>query len=248
MTQPLLDLFGKNPEFFVAGNYSRAQIVLFALLIALVPPLVGIGLTAAAIFFDRRVGTVVFAAVIAVLAWALVLAMLRTLEVDSAVLVFTLTLLAGLAVAVLVVRTRGAQLFASYLAVANLLFVGSFIFFSRTAELVTSDSGGDVGAVEVPELRGSGRRGRARRAPGGVDHAQRRFDQRCALPGLRRAGGGEHVVPQHVQPRQPHQSRDPGDPHGARPRRRRPADLPRSSAQPVHPPRRANYRCGGTSR
>ena len=37
VAQPLLDLFGNNPEFFVAGNYSRAQIVGFALLIALVP-------------------------------------------------------------------------------------------------------------------------------------------------------------------------------------------------------------------
>ena len=27
VAQPLLDLFGNNPEFFVAGNYSRAQIV-----------------------------------------------------------------------------------------------------------------------------------------------------------------------------------------------------------------------------
>ncbi len=48
VTQPLLDLFGQNPEFFVAGNYSRAQIVWFALLIALVPPLVGIAATALA--------------------------------------------------------------------------------------------------------------------------------------------------------------------------------------------------------
>ncbi len=48
VVQPLLDLFGRNPEFFVAGNYSTAQIVWFALLITLVPPLVGIAAIAVA--------------------------------------------------------------------------------------------------------------------------------------------------------------------------------------------------------
>ena len=48
VAQPLLDLFGRNPEFFVAGNYSTGQIVWFALLITLVPPLVGIAAIAAA--------------------------------------------------------------------------------------------------------------------------------------------------------------------------------------------------------
>ena len=31
VAQPVLDIFGRNPEFFVAGNYSSSQIVLFAL-------------------------------------------------------------------------------------------------------------------------------------------------------------------------------------------------------------------------
>ena len=42
VAQPVFDLFGRNPQFFVAGSYSSSQIVLFALVVALVPPAVGI--------------------------------------------------------------------------------------------------------------------------------------------------------------------------------------------------------------
>ena len=154
VAQPLLDLFGKNPEFFVAGNYSRGQIVAFALLITLVPPLVGIALTAVATVIDRRAGTIVFGVVCAALAGAFVLAVLRTLDVDATLLVFALAVAGGLGIAALIIRTRGARLFASYLAAANLLFVGSFLFFSPTSELVSGGSTGDLGSVHVPPLRG----------------------------------------------------------------------------------------------
>ena len=111
VTQPLLDLFGKNPEFFVAGNYSRAQIVLFALLIAFVPPLVGIALTAAASVVDRRAGTVVFGTVIAGLAAALVARRAAHARSRLRRFVFALAVLAGLGVAVLVVRTAWCPAF-----------------------------------------------------------------------------------------------------------------------------------------
>jgi Sulfatase len=44
-------------------------------------------------------------------------------------------------------------MFASFLAVANLVFVASFLFFSPTAELVAGDGSLDVGAVDVPSVR-----------------------------------------------------------------------------------------------
>ncbi len=136
MAQPLLDLFGRNPEFFVAGNYSSGQIIWFALLIVVVPPVVGIGLTALATLIDRRLGSIVFGAVVAVLATAFGLALLRTLGLDQLLAVLVLVGLVGAGVTVLVLRRRGVQLFVSYLAVANLFFLGSFLFFSPASELV----------------------------------------------------------------------------------------------------------------
>lgn len=35
VTQPVLDLFGRNPEFFIAGRYRPSQIVVFGVLVAL---------------------------------------------------------------------------------------------------------------------------------------------------------------------------------------------------------------------
>jgi hypothetical protein len=154
VTQPLLDLFGQNPEFFVAGNYSRGQIVWFALLIAVVPPLVGIVATTLATLVNPTFGKVMFVTVVATLATAFGLALLRTLGLDQFVLVAVLALLVGAGVAALVLRTRGTQLFVSYLAVANLFFLGSFFLLSPTSELVAGGSSGDLGDVTVPALRG----------------------------------------------------------------------------------------------
>ena len=238
VAQPLLDLFGKNPEFFVAGNYSRIQIVLFALLIAVVPPLVGIGLTAAASFIDRRSGEVAFAIVVTVLAAALMLALLRTLEVDSTAVVLTLALVAGVGVALLVIRTRGGQLFASYLAAANLLFVGSFLFLSRTSELVAGESDGDIGSVEVPALRGPVvvvvldelPAATIMRGDGSIN--AERYPGFAALAEVstwfRNASSHDNYT---------HRAR-PGDPDRHARRRGRPTHVRRSPPQPVHPPRR----------
>src|SRR5262245_54138762 len=79
VTQPLLDLFGHNPEFFVAGRYNAEQIVWFALIVAFVPPLVGIIVVALASLLGRPVGTVVYDAIVALLATAVALATLRWL-------------------------------------------------------------------------------------------------------------------------------------------------------------------------
>ncbi len=154
VTQPLLDLFGRNPEFFVAGNYSSSQIVWFAVLIAVVPALAGIAVTVLATLIDRRLGKVVFGVVAAALATAFALGLLRTLGVDRVVVVAVIAVLLGVGAAVLVVRRRGMQLFVSYLAVANLFFVGSFIFLSETSELIAGGPAVDEGEVVVPPLEG----------------------------------------------------------------------------------------------
>ena len=154
VTQPLLDLFGRNPEFFVAGNYSRGQIVWFSLLVTMVPALVGIGAVAAATAIDRRAGTVAFGVVIAVFGATFVLAVLRNVGVDPAVLVVPLGLVGGAALAFAVLRSRGGRLLASYLAVANLAFLGLFLFGSRTAELVAGGSSLDLGSVTVGDVPG----------------------------------------------------------------------------------------------
>ena len=154
VTQPILDLFGKNPEFFVAGNYSSSQIVCFAVFVAVVPALIGAGIVAAVSLINRRAGDLAFAVVIGLFAAGFVLAVLRNVGVDPIVVVLLLGVVGGALAALVVYRTRGGRLLAGYLAVANLAFVGLFLFGSRTSELVAGGSSLDLGDVSVPDVPG----------------------------------------------------------------------------------------------
>src|SRR6266508_4102042 len=154
VVQPTLDLFGNNPEFFVAGNYATAQIVLFALIVALVPPAVGCAVVAIGMLINDRVGTIVFSVVVTVFGTALALAILRTVGIDPVVLVFVFGLAAGGALMFLVVRTQGGRLLATYLSAANLAFVGLFLLSSPASRLVTGSSDSSLGDVHVPPLSG----------------------------------------------------------------------------------------------
>jgi hypothetical protein len=113
VAQPLLDLFGRNPEFFVAGRYNAGQIVWFALVVAVVPPLVGIAVVVGATLVGRLVGVAVYVAVVALLATTLALLVLRWLDVDHAVVVLACSLGVGAALTLFVVKTRGGTLLAS---------------------------------------------------------------------------------------------------------------------------------------
>jgi hypothetical protein len=154
VAQPLLDLFGRNPEFFVAGNYTTAQIVWFAMLIVLAPPLIGIAAVVIATLINRRAGSIVYGIVVAIFGAAFVLALLRTIGVDPVVLVILVALVGGAAVVVLALRTRGGRLLLSYLAVANLAFIALFLFASPTSELIAGGDSGDVGEVSMPPPSG----------------------------------------------------------------------------------------------
>lgn len=155
IAQPLLDLFGRNPEFFVAGSYDRAEIVTFALAITLVPPAVGVGLVALAMAVSRRVGSVVFAFVVTLLSALFVLAVFRNADVDRAALALGGAVVFAAGMAFLVLRTRGGRLLAMYLSAANLVFVGMFFFASPTSALVSDPTPDpDLGRVDVPRPPG----------------------------------------------------------------------------------------------
>lgn len=155
ITQPVLGLFGDNAEFFVAGNYTTAQIVLFAALVTLTPALTLICITSVSSLVDRRVGGVVFDVAIGLLAAAFTLVVARTFGVGGVWIGVIAAAAVGVGAVYLVQRVRAAQMFVSYLAAANLLFVGLFLFVSPASELVASDnSAADIGTVAVPTTTG----------------------------------------------------------------------------------------------
>jgi hypothetical protein len=150
VTQPLLELFGRNPEFFVAGRYSSWQIVAFAAVVAVAPAALATALVALASAVHRRLGAIVFAVLAGVFGAAIGLVLLRSAEVSSTILVAVLAIAAGVAIAVLTTRTRAGRLLASYLALAAVVFLGLFLVASPASALVWGGGIGDRGRVDVP--------------------------------------------------------------------------------------------------
>lgn len=155
ITQPVLDLFGQNPEFFVAGRYGRSQIVAFALVVAFVPAVVASLLTGLGWLISPAIGTVVHGFMLVLLATAFGLGLVNTLGLEG----LWPASLAAAAIAAVIVwleKTRTpVRTFLSYLAVGNLVFVGLFLGHSATAPLVTGrDTAGALGSVTVPPLEG----------------------------------------------------------------------------------------------
>ena len=138
----------------------------------------------------------------------------------------------------LVLRTRGTRLFVSYLAVANLFFLGSFFFLSPTSELVAGGSSGDLGDVSVPTLRApvvvivldEFPAATIMRADGSFnDERYPGFAELASVSTWFRNASSQYNLTHRAVPIDPR--RHVG-------RRRRPADVGRPPAQPVHAARR----------
>jgi hypothetical protein len=136
--QPLFDLLGKNPTFFVAHDVEGSSLVFFALGVILVPPLVlfavlsAVRLVSAAAARYVRAGMVGFLLAVAVVtpldgtfAWSVTS---WVIALVAAVVAF------GYAYD----RFGGLRTFVSYLAFAPVIFVVIFLFFSPANALVSS--------------------------------------------------------------------------------------------------------------
>lgn len=154
VTQPVLDVFGRNPEFFVAGRYGTREIVLFALIVALVPAAVAVAATTGAWLVHPALGTVAYGAALAGFGAMFALVVLNALEVH----VLWEAVGAALAVAALLVwldrAFRPVRSMLSHLAVGNVAFMLLFLFFSPTAELVAGTAVPGAEAVVAPVLDG----------------------------------------------------------------------------------------------
>jgi hypothetical protein len=155
VTQPLLDLLGRNPAFFVAGHYEPGQIVWFAVLVALVPGAAVFALTALAGMPRPELAPVAHGAGVAGFAGLFVLMLCRTFRLDGMVYVVFVVVTVGTLVAVLEWRYRYVRQFLAGLALGNLAFLIMFVFSSPTSVLLwDAGAGGQQGHVSVPPLTG----------------------------------------------------------------------------------------------
>ncbi len=152
VAQPVLDLFGRNPEIFVAGELSPLEIVLFGIAVVVIGPAVLIGvevLTSATVPTGLRA---VHAVLVGFLGSLLGFVVLEKAAIGDAAVVTGAALLVGGTVAYLEATVTGVQTLLRYLAAAPVLFLIVFLGFSPTAELLRQPRTVDVepGRVGAP--------------------------------------------------------------------------------------------------
>ncbi|HIE21111.1 MAG TPA: hypothetical protein EYP73_00760 [Acidimicrobiia bacterium] len=130
---PLLDLYGRNPEVFVANRTSAAQIFLFGLLIAAAVPLVALAVLLVAQAGGSRASRIAYRVMTGILALALGLVVTRKLFADSNV--WALLLAVAIAAGLFLAHRRVESVFVYFAVVLPAVFV-LFVSASATARLI----------------------------------------------------------------------------------------------------------------
>lgn len=147
VVQPLLDLFGSNPEFFVFKRSGVAEIIAFALLVGIgLPLLLLVPETLAWATARHRVQVVVHSGLVGLLGGLYGLVLARQLASGSDLVALGAFTLLGVAAALAEARLAAAALVARYLALGPIVFVALFLGASPTARLLW---GGEAEALDV---------------------------------------------------------------------------------------------------
>lgn len=139
VAQPLLDLLGENPEFFVAAGSSTRDIVTVAFVLVLALPLAAVLTEAVARLIDARLGQVVHSVLVGLLAAVLGLGVARQLGITGRPGSMVLAVAVGAGVAVGEAQWAGFRQALRYLAIAPIGFLALFLFGSDTARLFRAE-------------------------------------------------------------------------------------------------------------
>ncbi len=147
--QPLLSLLGSNPEFFVARDNTGGQIVVFALLVTLVPPLVATGIEALLNLISSRARWAFHLTLVALLFALLVIQVFKQIADGPAVPMIIVALIAGFGLAWFYGYGRFLRSLTDILIPAPVVILIVFFFFSQSSELITGSGDAEPFDVEV---------------------------------------------------------------------------------------------------
>ena len=147
---PLLDLLGKNPDFFVARSNTAGDIIIFALCFMLLPPLVMLALEAVAAVISRSAYLVLHLILIGTMAAVFFIGVEKRIFTSPTAAIIVLALAFGAAVAYGLRRTRFVPSLLDVLAVAPVVFLVIFFFFSDTSKLILPQSNASALGIRVP--------------------------------------------------------------------------------------------------
>src|SRR4051794_22838402 len=135
LTGPLLNLLGGNPAFFAAHEMTRWEVVAFALVVALVPTLILTAIEALVALASTRARDTLHIVFIALLAAVAALQFARNLDASSGIALLVALAIGG-GVAALYRAKEGVRTAFTYLMLAPVFFVISFLFIGETSSLV----------------------------------------------------------------------------------------------------------------
>src|SRR5918911_999860 len=148
VAEPLFDLIRKNPDFLAARGLQGGDVVLFALALALAPPLILWGLEALAWLIDHRAQRALHLLFIAALAGLIAIQALKKTSLDGSVAVIALSAVIRGAAPPLYSRAAPVRSFVTVLSPAPLVFLLLFLFISPIKDLVLP-AGASASDVQV---------------------------------------------------------------------------------------------------
>lgn len=151
VAQPVLDLVGRNPEFLVAHDAGRLEVVLLPLILALAAPLfLGFGVVLVH-RLHAGAGTVLRILVLAMLFALLFIQVLDGLGLSESLLLLT-AVVAGLAVGVVATLQPSVRGLLGWSAVVVVGVVGMFVFVSPAAALLGNEAPDRIPLETAEEL------------------------------------------------------------------------------------------------
>ncbi len=150
VAQPLLDLFGRNPEFFVASGSTRPEIVAFALVITFAVPALALATEVVVLLVaGPKAAAAVHVLWFALLGFVLGLAVAADFGQVGVARAVVVGLVVSGGLILLRHRFAGARLMLRYLGVAPFLFLALFLFTSATGDLFWAGEAGAEADVQV---------------------------------------------------------------------------------------------------
>jgi sulfatase-like protein len=136
LAQPLLDILGRNPEFFAIRRSTSSEIVLFALFLVLVPPAAFLAAELLVSLVNRRAASALHLVFVAGLVAVVVMHALANGSALSGVGALVVAAVVGALGALLYSQAGVVRSFLTVLAPAPLVFLLLFIFSSGISKLV----------------------------------------------------------------------------------------------------------------
>src|SRR4051794_2408502 len=136
IAQPLLNLLGKYPAFFAAHDSTPVEVVAFALVLLLVPPLILLAIEIVAALIDPRARQVLHLVFVAGLAAVFALQLVRRFSSLGATGIFLVAILLGAVVAVLYWRAEAMRSLLSIPALAPVLFLFLFLVPAPVSKII----------------------------------------------------------------------------------------------------------------